>query len=106
MQLEELWIGSKRWERKQDAIAARRYASGDNGSLLRDYSVLIHARGQIELKAFMRMRVLFFDSRLWGLVRESEMNNMLKADVFTGVSAAGALVQKLIATPHELAPFR
>eukprot|EP00959_Pyramimonas_sp_CCMP1952_P075369 1575135-Pyramimonas_sp.AAC.1 len=34
------------------------------------------------------------------------MNNILKAGVFTGISAAGALVQKLIATPHELAPFR
>jgi hypothetical protein len=100
IQKEQFWIGSQRYNKMQDALAARRSKDvSEPGVLLRDYAVLVAARGVIENKAFVRIRALMFDARLWVVLPEYEWTNDLKAMNFLGLSGAGALVEKHLVPP-------
>ncbi|CAK0810923.1 unnamed protein product, partial [Prorocentrum cordatum] len=105
MQAEELYIGSKKWGRRQEAQAARLAGQPNTGKLLRTYAVLVHAEGEIEARAVKRMRTLLLEHRIWILLRDGDMTNDLKADAFTSLSSAGAYIEDLIAGPHSQPPW-
>eukprot|EP00959_Pyramimonas_sp_CCMP1952_P395182 8280090-Pyramimonas_sp.AAC.1 len=70
-----LYIASDKYERQQQAAAAKRIQDGvaRPGELLRDYAALVRARGAIEGKAFRQLRTLMFDTRVWCLVPSAEV---------------------------------
>eukprot|EP00959_Pyramimonas_sp_CCMP1952_P324925 6801057-Pyramimonas_sp.AAC.1 len=64
MEKMELKIASVKWDRKPNAKAAM---GGHDGfsSVHRDYMALVHARGDIESVALLKMKLLLYDDRLW-----------------------------------------
>eukprot|EP00959_Pyramimonas_sp_CCMP1952_P419760 8792356-Pyramimonas_sp.AAC.1 len=63
MEKEEFKIAGVKWDRKQNAKAAK----GDRAagaSTHRDYMALVHARGEIELNGLLKMKLLLCDVRL------------------------------------------
>ena len=101
MEKEEFFIGSKRYEMLEQAKAAKADASQEGKVLLRDYQALVHARGDIEAKGTMKMRMLLFDTRLWVFICERDLTNKLKVMTFLGLTSAEASTERHLGIPNR-----
>jgi hypothetical protein len=99
-------VASPAWERRQRALAARAAQNPEtrNGMLIRDYRILVSARGELERACLSKLRYLFFHTLLWVLILPSEHTNCLRAMNFIMISKAGAGMSKL-QKKHRLPPF-
>ena len=94
MQRDEFYIGSKRWNQKQEAKAAILRQTSRN-FLCRDYPLLVAARGEIEFRALQKLRLLLFNGQLWMLLPSEDFNNEFKSKVFGALSNVGGLAERL-----------
>jgi len=106
MEKEEFWIGSKKWNIIEDAKAAKANTDGDEFRLLRDYQALVHARGQVEDKGLRKMRMLFFDVRLWGFLPDQDLTNELKVMAFCGLTSAEGSTYRHFCAPRRQVSIR
>lgn len=105
MEKQEFWVGSKGWEKRQNACAAQGDLSASRVFLQRDYHALVHARGEIEEKGICKMRMLLFDHRLWVVLPHCDWTNELKVMAFLGICGSEAVTEKLVGIPHRKAPY-
>jgi hypothetical protein len=113
MEKQEFYLGSVKYEKQQQAIAARtahqhhqQATPGLHGlQLHRDFAVLAHARLEIEERAFMQLKAMMFPSSMWSILKDSDMTNHFRSLVFISASKIGALTERDLATPHSKPPF-
>ena len=107
MEQKEFQITSKRFEKRQQADAARKLRTGTVGDheLLRDYPALIHARGEIEGRTFQKIKAVFYDTRLWMLIPSEEKNNALRATAHLAFSNVGHKLEQKLGGPHSDPPW-
>jgi hypothetical protein len=106
MEKDEFLVGSIKWERQQQALAAKHAAEGSTQFLKRDYMGLVHARGTIQMKGLYKFRLLLNDPRLWMMMPQADMRNDLKVTAFSGINGASGKTERLIAHPNSLPPLR
>ena len=104
MQRDEFYIGSKRWNQKQEARASI-LRQTSRKFLCRDYPLLVAARGEIEFRALQKLRLLLFNGQLWMLLPSEDFTNEFKSKVFWALSNVGGLTERLLASPHADTPF-
>ena len=88
------------------ASAAKGDAADRRGMLLRNYQLLVHARGEIEERGAQKMRMLLFSNRLWSILPAADLTNALKVRAFLGITGAEASTERHVAIPHRMVPYR
>ena len=102
-----LFLASHSWELAERAKAAKALRSGKAGDrLLRDFRVLVAARGTYEGLALNKCRALLHTPTLWHLLPGDEGTNRRKVTAFAMISNAAAGIEKMLAAPHRRHPFR
>ena len=54
----------------------------------------------------LKLRCLFFDALLWGLIPDEDVDNRSRGIAFCAISAAGASVYKQFTARHQRYPFK
>ena len=105
MQRRMVWIGSRAWERQQQAAEAK--AGGvPSSQFSRSYPALELAEGFIEDKCLHTVWKLFTVPVLWALMPMSSVTVKNVGLAFRMLSRAGALVYTELVILHEAYPWR
>ena len=97
-------INSDKWERQQQAQATKEEVNPQNG-LMRDFRILVCARGNLEDRVLMQLRALFMDERLWFVIKQDDFTNAARCLAFKSISGAGSNTDKKFARKHKRFPF-
>ena len=100
-----LYIGSRPFERKEQAKAVRAHGQAPSTSLTRDYPVVIAARGDVENQAKAKCIMLMKDPTLYMLVPIEDVTNHTRAVAFLAGTAILGLLSKNFTQPHGKQPF-
>lgn len=105
MQRAQLWVGSAKWEKEQQALEARAVLSGA-GTMRRSYPVVEAAEGAAEEDCMKRLLALLGDHKIWRLVPQEAYTAKHVGLAHVAVCRAAALVYRRLCLPHAHFPYK
>ena len=100
----QLWLGSIAYDR--DLLVQALQRGEDRGRGLRDFRLLVAARGDLDIGYRLHLQMVFQKSQIWVLLPEANRIEKTRCLIFRMASRAGAEYERLLAQPHRCFPFR
>ena len=98
---QQLYVGSKAWERQQSLAALR----PSDGPLSRDYRILVSARGDQD-EEFLRLHKLLCETnRMWITMPKHCLTEFWRCLAFRCAAREAAEYHRLLTYPHRRPPF-
>lgn len=100
----KLEVADRTWEQRQQEMELQ--SQGEGLGRRRSFRVLVSATNVLEDAALSKVRLLFQEHSLWGLMPVAGQREDKNAAAFKALSTQGAMIEELLSAPHRRYPFR